>query len=101
LPQFGHRAIEEFRVRSQLIPGTGLDLRFVLIAISSIVVMLAGRLYWSIPRLLGRGQPQQSERALGSALIGAGNIALMLGMLCQWDSRWVLVLWTLDVAIVW
>ena len=25
----------------------------------------------------------------------------MLGMLCQWDSRLVLVLWTLDAAIVW
>jgi uncharacterized membrane protein len=91
----------EFRAQSRLIEGTRWDLRFVVMEISGALAILAGSLYWLIPRLLRREKLSESERAVGWLLLAAGNLALMLGLLCQWDSRLVLALWTLNSAILW
>jgi uncharacterized membrane protein len=91
----------DFRAQSRLIAGTSWDLRFVVMELSGLLAIAAGSMYWLIPRLLRRQQPGATEQAVGGLLAGAGNIALMLGLLCQSDSRLVLVLWTLDATVIW
>ncbi len=91
----------DFRARAQLIEGSTWDLRFVVMEVSGLLAIVAGGLYWLVPRLLRREQPSDVDRALSGLLAGAGNIILMLGVLCQWDTRLALILWTIDAALIW
>jgi len=68
---------------------------------TGLATMAAGSCYWWVARMA----PPRDEPALphteGGLLLALGNIVAMLGLTCQWDSRLVLVLWTLDAALLW
>jgi uncharacterized membrane protein len=95
--------------------GTMWDARFVAAELSGLMAILAGAMYWWIPRWKGRAKAielsartrpgenieVQPERLIGGILLAAGNVVMMLGLTCQWDNRFVLMAWTLDTAIVW
>jgi hypothetical protein len=92
----------DFRGPPQFIAGTGWDIRFVVMAASAVIAMLAGTLYWFIPRILRRQHAiEKEERLIGGALLAIGNVALLLSFTCQWNNRLVLTLWTLDAAVIW
>src|SRR5690606_27133291 len=38
---------------------------------------------------------------IGGLLLAGGNLLAMIGLVLQWESRLVLLLWTIDAALVW
>ena len=84
------------------IAGTSIDLRLVMFLSTAICAMLAGGMYWVIGRALRR---HDSDPVFwlpaGASLAAAGNVLGMIGLTCQWDSRLILLLWTLDAALLW
>jgi hypothetical protein len=92
----------DFGGPAHTIEGTDLDARFVVMAICGLVAIAAGGLHWLIPRILKRTAAQDSsDRAIAGLLTAAGNVTLMLGFACQWDTRLVLITWTIDPALIW
>jgi hypothetical protein len=92
----------DFGGPAHLISGTPWDARFVVMEVCGVVALAAGGLYWLIPRILKRAPTQDSsDRAIGGLLAAAGNVTLMLGLTCQWETRLVLIAWTIDAALVW
>ncbi len=76
---------------------------FLAVECSSLLGLLAGSFYWLIPKLTRNdaGLSEREREVNGSLLLGIANLAMMAGLTCQWEGRLVLVLWTLDAAIVW
>ena len=78
------------------------DRRLLMFEMSALLMVLGGALYPLAGRLLRK--EQQNARfwePVGGALMSAGNLLAMIGLTCQWDSRLVLLLWTLDAAVIW
>lgn len=91
----------EFWAAPQAIADTSIDLRFALFTICALTAIAAGSMYYLLPRVLRRDDALPDfERNGAGALIAVGNLVLLIGMVLEWDSRLVLVLWTLEVAVV-
>jgi hypothetical protein len=91
----------DFPAQSRLVDGTSWDLRFVVMEFTGLLAIVAGAMYWLIPRVFPKRKSDSSQLALGAYLAGAGNVVLMLGLLCQMSGRGVLVLWTIDAMLLW
>ena len=91
----------EYLSDPRVIAGTAIDFRFFMVAMCGLLAMAAGGLYLTMPKLLDREQPSEFERRSGAALLALGHLVVLIAMTCQWHGRLILVLWTLDVAVVW
>ena len=58
-------------------------------------------MYLVMPKLLDRAKPSEFERRSGALLLGIGHLVVLIALTRQWGTRLVLVLWTLDVVVVW
>jgi hypothetical protein len=97
--RYGGSSIESTRS----LTSTGWDRLFLATEFSSLMAMLAGSLYWLVPKLTWRDQQlyERERSTIGGSLLAIANLVLMAGLTLQWNGRLVLVLWTLDAAIVW
>lgn len=78
------------------------DRRFLMFEICALLMLVGGASYL----LLGRVLPKSPDdatfwRPLGGTLLAGGNVLAMIGLTLQWDSRLVLLLWTIDAALIW
>lgn len=90
-----------------------LDRRFLMFLLSALLFIVGGALYPLLGRALAStgNLPVPGDRLdkdepifwqpVGGALMAAGNLLAMIGLTCQWDSRLVLLIWTLDAAAIW
>jgi uncharacterized membrane protein len=99
-----------------------LDRRFLMFLLSSLLMILGGALYPLLGRFVDAGSspaPAEDRPAarphdadtqaarhyeqelVGGLLMATGNLLAMIGLTGQWDSRLVLLLWTLDAAAIW
>ncbi|NIP68390.1 MAG: DUF2339 domain-containing protein, partial [Planctomycetales bacterium] len=89
--------------------GWGVDFRTVLFATTGAIMMLGGSSAWWMPRrqrwlggespLFARPTPLESLAA--GVTLGMGNLLLLVAVACQWEGRLTLVLWTLDMLLIW
>ncbi len=68
----------------------------------AVLTALAGSASWWMP---GKGalseRQQATNRALGAVLLASANVMLLLALTCLWRDRTLLMLWTLDTALLW
>ena len=77
--------------------------------ISSIIMFFGGTLAWWLPRRpqhdrterFQRRQPTPFELQISGITLAIGNVLLLFASGCQWDGRFLLTLWTLDLLAVW
>ena len=91
----------DFRAPPELFGDTQIDRRFLVLFCSGLATMVAGSCYWWVRRIAPPRATKPLEYQTGGRLLAVGNVVAMLSLTCQWDSRLVLVLWTLDAAVVW
>ena len=89
--------------------GLTVDFRAMLFAATGLIMMFSGTMAWWIPRR-GRSllsdaslftRPTLFELVAAGAALGIGNLLLLTAAACQWDGRLTLVLWTVDMAVIW
>ncbi|NIL96356.1 MAG: DUF2339 domain-containing protein [Planctomycetales bacterium] len=89
--------------------GLTVDFRAMLFASTGLIMICSGTMAWWIPR---RGRylssaasfltrPNAGELAAAGAALGIGNLLLLTATACQWSGRLTLVLWTLDMSLIW
>ena len=81
--------------------GTSLDTRFVTMFTGGAMMIAAGAMHLLLRDRLASSLRQGEQWLLPAVPLALGNLLLMLALTCQWQGRMVLVLWTLDVAVVW
>ncbi|NOZ40615.1 MAG: DUF2339 domain-containing protein [Planctomycetes bacterium] len=92
----------DFSSAPELVGNSPIDRRFLVILCSGLATMAAGSSHWWVPRLVSpRDGVVSLDQQDGGLLLALGNVVAMIGLTCQWDSRLVLVLWSLDAAFVW
>ena len=80
----------------------GIDRRFFVITLCGVMAMLAGSAYWLLRQREDLTKEERTwQEAFGSGLLAGGNLAIMLGMLYQWDGRVILPAWILNAAAIW
>jgi uncharacterized membrane protein len=97
----GRALFFDFPAAPEMLGTSLVDRRFLVMLGSGLVTMAAGSCYWWVRQIAPPRQDPPLDQQAGGVLIGLGNIVALLGLVCQWDSRFVLVLWTLDAALVW
>lgn len=95
------RMFFDFFTESRFVENTEIDVRFLIISASAIMAIAAGCVFRFLPRLLRDEFDDRFESIAGAALVALGNLALLVSVTCQWQDRTVLLLWTIDAAVVW
>ena len=87
---------------ARAIDATNIDLRFAVILSGGLIVMAAGGLYTFFrERLATDRRFEDFDRLAPAALFAVGNLLLIVSITCQWQGREVLLLWTVDAAVIW
>jgi uncharacterized membrane protein len=95
------RSLLELSAPAESLAGWPIDRRFFVLFFCGVTTMLAGSCYWwGRPLAPARPAPPLDLQA-GGILLGLGNVVAMLSLTCQWEHRLVLLLWTLDAALLW
>jgi uncharacterized membrane protein len=86
----------------QPLGAAAIDARFLVMTAAAALIAGAGSLYWVIPTGMAWADDDPLRRSpVGPALLAAANLVLLLAVTCQWSGRTVLVLWTIDAALLW
>lgn len=81
---------------------TDVDLRFAVILIGGLIAMGTGGLYvFFREKLAEERRSIDFDGPFAAALLAGGNLLVMVSLTCQWQGREVLLLWTIDAAVVW
>jgi uncharacterized membrane protein len=92
----------DYTAPSQTMGDIGIDRRFFVITLCGVMAMLAGSAYWLLRQREDLTKEDRTwQEAFGSGLLAGGNLAIMLGMLYQWDGRVILPAWILNAAAIW
>lgn len=84
-----------------MLTGTAIEMRFAVILSGGLLMIAAGTLYLALRERLDAARSDAEARIFPGLLLGVGNLLAMAALTCQWDGRLVLVLWTLDTALIW
>jgi hypothetical protein len=78
------------------------DRRFLMFEVCALLMLVGGASYFALGRVLPKTPDDATFwRPLGGLLLAGGNVLAMIGLTLQWDSRLVLLLWTIDAALIW
>ncbi|QDS96802.1 DUF2339 domain-containing protein [Adhaeretor mobilis] len=104
----------DFNAPAEMLHGMNLDRRFLTGLVVALGTMAAGTCYWWVPKFSADRPNDADPDVVGGSLLGltvgtetgglllaVGNILALLSMCCQWDGRTILILWTLDAALLW
>ncbi len=78
-----------------------IDRRLLVLLCTGLATMAAGSCYWWVGKIAPPREATPLNKDEGGVLLALGNIVLLISFTCQWSSRIILVLWTLDAAMVW
>jgi len=97
----GRAVVFDFQAAPELIGKSFVDRRFLVMLGTGLATMAAGSCYRWVRRIAPSREAERLDTNAGAILIALGNLVAMIGMVCQWDSRFVLLVWTLNAALVW
>jgi len=91
----------DFFESAETIGTTSIDRRFLVLFFTSLALMVAGSCYWWVRKLAPPRDAAPLRKKDGGILIALGNVVMLISFTFQWEGRTILVLWTVDAAIVW
>ena len=93
----------DFTAPPELVAASQIDRRFLVLLGVGCAGIAAGSCYWWVDKIGASRNPTEPslDRATGAALAAIGNLLILAATTCQWDGRTVLVLWTIDAAVLW
>ena len=97
----GRALVFDFTDAPELVGTSLVDRRFLVMLGTGLATMAAGSCYWWVRRIAPPRDEQPLDQNAGGLLLVIGNLVAMIGLVCQWDGRLVLVLWTLNAALIW
>lgn len=93
----------DFTDAPMLVGASSVDRRFLVMLLVGAAGLATASCHWWVARLNPANSPTPNRhgRKQSALLGGLGNVLLLLSCLCQWEGRTVLLLWTIDAALIW
>lgn len=78
------------------------DRRMLMFEVAALLMLVGGASYFALGRFLPKvDDANVFWHPLGGLLLAVGNLLAMIGLTLQWESRLVLLVWTIDAALIW